>query len=50
MKKRFLLIGISIIILAALVWYAEPLKLLGIVAKSDVNYLFMAFFVASCQQ
>lgn len=45
MKKRFLLIGISIIILAALIWYAKPLTLAGIVAKSDINYIFFALML-----
>ncbi len=47
MKKRALLIGVSLIILAFLIWYANPVALAGIIVKSNPYYIAAAFAVAT---
>jgi len=47
MKKRIVFIGISILILVLLIWYSNPFLLAETVAKSNFNYLILAFGVAT---
>ena len=47
MKKRYLLIGISLIILLLLIWYANPVALGSVVLGSNPYYLLAAFIVAT---
>lgn len=49
MRKRYriFLLGISIAILIAIVWYANPLLLLSILVKADMRFIVLALFVSS---
>ncbi|MBI5060820.1 MAG: flippase-like domain-containing protein [Candidatus Aenigmarchaeota archaeon] len=47
MKKRFILIAVSLLILAALIWYANPASMAGVIVKSNIYYLAAAFVVAT---
>ncbi|MCX6818579.1 MAG: flippase-like domain-containing protein [Candidatus Aenigmarchaeota archaeon] len=45
--KRFILIGIGLAILFAIIWSAKPAVLFGYLIKSDLSYILLAFTISS---
>ncbi len=45
-KKRHIFLGISFVILAAVIWYANPSLLAETMIKADIRYILMAFIVS----
>lgn len=46
-KMRLALVSLSVLILAALVVYSDPPKLLSIISRSDAKYLLLAFLLSN---
>jgi uncharacterized protein (TIRG00374 family) len=46
-KKRVLLISLSVVILIGIIIYADPVLLLSILSKSDLKYVILAFAVSN---
>ena len=45
-RYRLLMFAISFVILIAIVWYADPVKLISLLANGDITYIFLAILVS----